>query len=195
MKNVMIVPALAVALLFGGGCSLWPWGASDDPSGDVPQVQPQEERVEAPQPESKPASRAKQAKTSRKEQAAAAKKAKGKAAPAESMEVVQQKLDAVGRKLVRDAAANVTPSIKNKNVVKSKDGYVAKYVAVDTNSLVTEVRPSTSPGSQYIGCIKYVENIYECRGKTRSEALKAPCSVVKSRRMNELIRYEGKWTY
>lgn len=195
MKNVMIVPALAVTLLFGGGCSLWPWGSSDDPSKDAPQVQHREERVEAPQPEPKPASKAKQTKASLKKQAAAAKKAKGNAAPAESMEVVQQKLDAVGRKLVRDAAVNVTPGINNKDVVKDKDGYVAKYVAVDTNSLVTEVRPSTGPGSQYIGCIKYVENIYECRGKTRNEALKAPCSVAKSRRMNELIRYEGKWTY
>lgn len=195
MKNAMIVPALAVTLLFGGGCSLWPWGSSDDPSKDVPQVQPQEERAEASQPEPQPAPKAKQTKTSRKEQAAAAKKVRGKAAPAESMEVVQQKLDAVGRKLVRDAAVNVTPSINKKDVVKDKDGYVAKYVAVDTNTLVTEVRPSTGPGSQYIGCIKYVENIYECRGKTKNEALKAPCTVAKSRRMNELIRYEGKWTY
>lgn len=191
----MIVSTLAVTLLFGGGCSSWSWGAADDPSKDVPQVQPQEERVEASQPESQPTPTAKQAKASKKEQAAAAKKSKGKSAPTESMEVVQQKLDAVGKKLVRDAAVNVTPSIKNKDVVKDKDGYVAKYVAVDTNTLVTEVRPSTSPGSQYIGCIKYVENIYECRGKTKSEALKAPCTVVKSRRMNELVRYEGKWTY
>lgn len=191
MKNVMIVPALATTLLFGGGCSLWPWGASTDSAKDVPQVQ--QEAAAQPAPEPQPLPQSKHTAKTRKEQAVAAKKSKGKATSVESMEVVQQKLDVVGKKLVRDAAANVVPNINKKEVTKDKDGYVAKYVAVDTNTLRTEVLPSTGSGGQYVGCIKYVENVYECRGKTRNEALKAPCSVVKSRRMNELIRYDGKW--
>ena len=109
--------------------------------------------------------------------------------------MASQKLNDVGKVLVRKAAATVTPSITKKEVVKAGDGHVARYVMVDQDSLTTEARPSTSPGSHYIGFIRYVEQVYECPGKTRKEALDAPCAVAKSRRMNEIIRYEYGWLY
>lgn len=130
---------------------------------------------------------------------AAAQKAPAKASPkattAESEDVVKQKLDVAGRKLVQDAARTVTPSAKAKAVSQEGGEFVARYVDVDESSMTTEVRPATGPGGQYIGVIKYMENQYECRGKSKDEALKAPCAMVKSRRMNELIRYDGKWTF
>lgn len=133
---------------------------------------------------------------------AAAKKeapaAAGKKGGAESVEAVQAKLDAVGKKLVSSAAKTVSPSAKAKAVAPAPDGkgFVATYVAVDESTLKTELRPGTGPGGQYVGSVKYLENHYECRGATKAEAMGAPCNMVKSRRMNELIRYEaGKWSY
>ena len=128
-------------------------------------------------------------------QAAAKKEARKPAAP-ESMETVQTKLDVVGKKLVESAARTVTPPKNAKAVQPDGKEFVASYVEVDTQSLKTEVRPSTGPGGQYVGLIKYLENHYECRAASKAEALNAPCTLVKARRMNELIRYDGgKWSY
>lgn len=129
---------------------------------------------------------------------AAAKKEAASKKGAETVEAVQIKLDAVGKKLVSSAAKTVNPSIKAKAVAPSPDGkgFVASYVAVDQSTLKTELRPGTGPGGQYVGSVKYLENVYQCSGATKAEALNAPCTMVKSRRMNELIRYEaGKWSY
>lgn len=129
---------------------------------------------------------------------AAAKKDAAPRKGTETVEAVQVKLDAVGKKLVSSAAKTVSPSIKAKAVapVAGGRGFVASYVLVDESSMKTELRQGTGPGGQYVGIIKYLENHYECRGATKAEALGAPCNMVKSRRMNELIRYEaGKWSY
>lgn len=124
------------------------------------------------------------------------KKAAPKKVPSdENLEVLKEKLDIVGKKLVQDAAKNVTPSIRAKAVAPEDKEFVARYVEVDVPSMTTEVRPASGAGGKYIGVIKYLENYYECRGKSKDDALKAPCTMVKSRRMNELIRYEGKWIY
>ncbi len=71
---------------------------------------------------------------------------------------------------------------------------VASYVAVDEDSVVTELRPGAS--GQYVGFVRYKENVFECRGASRQAALAAACQQVKARRINELIRYDGKsWQY
>ena len=128
--------------------------------------------------------------------AAAASKKETTRKGTESLESVQAKLDVVGKKLVSDAARTVTPTAKAKAVAPADKGFAATYVEVDQSSLTTEVRPASGPGGQYVGVIKYLENHYECRGATKAEALSAPCAKVKTRRMNELIRYDnGKWSF
>lgn len=144
--------------------------------------------------ESTPQTPAKKAAPAKTESKKAAAGKKGKAVE-ESPEVVKQKLDVVGKKLVQDAAKNVTPSVHAKAVTPEGKEFVARYVEVDVASMTTEVRPASGPGGKFIGVIKYMENQYECRGTSKVEALKAPCSMVRSRRMNELIRYDGKWTF
>lgn len=118
---------------------------------------------------------------------------KGKKKAEESIESVKLKLDDAGRKLVVKAAATVTPSIDKKAVSPDGNGFVARYTLVDTSEVVTEVIPATGSGGKFIGSIKYRENMFECRGATKEAALAAPCEKVKSRRMNELIRYDTKW--
>ena len=111
-------------------------------------------------------------------------------------EKVKTELADAGRTLVNNAAKNIMPNIKNKAVAPGGNGgYVASYTEVDVSDIRTEVIPSAESG-KYVGSIRYVENQYECPGKNKTDALRAECRVVKSRRMNELICYEkGKWHY
>lgn len=114
----------------------------------------------------------------------------------ESEESIKAKLDSMAKQLVARAAATVSPSKIKKAVTPDGAGYVARYTEVDTTAVETELIHSTGKsGGKYIGSIKYREMQYECRGKNQSEALDAPCERVKVRRMNELVRYDGKWVF
>lgn len=125
---------------------------------------------------------------------APAKAPKGKKGE-ESEEVIKSKLDSMGKQLIVKAAATVSPSINKKAVTPEDGGFVARYTEINTSDIVTELIHSTGSGGKYIGSIKYLEIQYECRGKTQDEALNAPCSKSKVRRMNELVRYDGKWMF
>ena len=103
----------------------------------------------------------------------------------------QSKLEAdlykTGQSLVGRASRTVMPSKAHKEVRKVGKEYVATYVDVDTDSLTTEVRK---------GARGYAEHVYECRGASKSAALSAPCEKIKTRNLNEMIRYDGKkWQY
>lgn len=148
----------------------------------------------AAQEESKKAAPAKAAPAKAADKAAPAKATKGKKGE-ESEEVIKSKLDTLGKQLIVKAAATVSPSINKKAVAPEDGGFVARYTEVDTTQVVTELIHSTGSGGKYIGSIKYLETQYECRGKTQDEALNAPCSKSKVRRMNELVRYDGKWMF
>lgn len=113
----------------------------------------------------------------------------------ESEEVIKSKLDSMGKQLIVKAAATVSPSINKKAVTPEDGGFVARYTEIDTSEVVTELIRSTGSGGKYIGSIKYRETHYECRGKTQDEALNATCGQVRVRRMNELVRYDGKWMF
>ena len=95
--------------------------------------------------------------------------------------------------LVGRASRTVMPSKAHKEVRKVGKEYVATYVEVDTDSLTTEVRKGARG---YVGFIRYSEHVYECRGASKSGALSAPCEKIKTRNLNEMIRYDGKkWQY
>lgn len=127
------------------------------------------------------------------EAAAAQKKPAAKAE--ESLEVVKTKLNDVGKKLVQNASKTVTPNVNAKAVTNEGGAFVARYVEIDSASLSTEVRESTGAGGKYVGVIRYMENHFECRANTKAEATKAPCNILRSRRVTELIRYDGKWIF
>ena len=117
-------------------------------------------------------------------------------APAGVPEKVKLELANVSKTLVGNAAKTIMPNIRSKAVGPGgSGGYVASYTEVDSSDIRAEVLPS-SETDKYVGSIRYVENQYECPGKSQADALRAECRVVKSRRMNELVRYEkGKWHY
>lgn len=194
---------LACILVLGlatGGCA---WFGGDTEQKDVPPAQPQEQAA-APAPAPEPPAPTKagkkvDAKTAKAEKAAKAKAEKaaktkaGKSAPKGETQIAAE-LDMVGHRLVAQASRTVVPSKAEKEVRQQGKDYVATYVDVDTSNVSTELRPGTK--GQYVGFVRYHENVFECRGKSRKEALTASCEQVKSRRLNELIRYDGSsWQY
>lgn len=182
---------LALCLTFGlCGCGLF--------GGDKQEAEPEVQQA-AVEPEVQPAAAPEPAKTkpmTKAEKAAAAKKAKAEKAAAakggkKSEAQIQAELDATAKKLVAQAARTVMPSKASKSVRQSGKEYIASYVEVDQTSMSASMSKGASAGT-YIGSIRYLEKVFECRGKNKKEALSAPCNQVKAKRMNELIQYNGK---
>lgn len=181
-KSLVFVVVLS---LMAGGCA---WFSSSEESETVtPAAQGQESAAPAsePAPEvAKPAAKA-PAKAARN---TAAKTSGRKGAKSEAQ--IKAELDKMGHKLAAQSARTLLPNKANKEVRKVGDQYVATYLEVDTGNVSTEMKPGAN--GQYVGFIRYQERIFECRGATRQAALSAPCTQVRARRLNELIRYDGK---
>ena len=182
---------LALILTLGlatGGCA-W-FSSSDDSETQTPAAQPQDQATASEAaPEPAPAPVKDVPGKSKSKTKANAEKASAKKAPrgAKSEAEISAELDRVGHKLALQASRTVMPS-------KASKEDVASYVEVDTSNVTTELRPGAS--GQYVGFIRYQEKIYECRGASKKEALSASCQQVRARRLNELIRYDGKeWQF
>ena len=147
----------------------------------------------APEPAPAKAAPGKSKSKAKAEKAAPQKSGKASKGPKSEAEISAE-LNTVGHKLAAQAARTVMPSKASKEVRKDGKDYVASYVEVDATNLTTELRPGAK--GQYVGFIRYLEKVYECRGASKKEALSAPCQQVRTRRLNELIRYDGKaWQF
>lgn len=117
------------------------------------------------------------------------------ASPAKPLTKAEQRikaeLDQKAQKLVNQSARTLLPNVNHKEVKKVGSHWVATFMNVDTKNISTEMRPSSKKG-QYVGIIRYREQIMECRGDSKSAALAAPCSQVGARRLTEMIAYDGK---
>ncbi len=107
---------------------------------------------------------------------------------------VKAKLDAVAATLVQHASQNLLPK-PSKKAVSQEDGYyVARYATIDTAHVSTQLMQGQHGG--YVGTIKYTEQYFACRGASQAQALSAPCSLERTRKMTEIIAYtDGKWLY
>lgn len=185
---------LALLLTFGltaGGCA-WFGGDSSSTEAAVTPAQPAETAEPAPAPEAPAPGKA--GKKVDKKAAASAEKKQPVVKGAKTEAQIAAELDSVGRKLVAQAGRTVVPSKSKKDVQQVGKDFVASYVEVDESSISTELRPGAS--GQYVGFVRYKENVFECRGATRQAAMTAACQQVKARRINELIRYDGKsWQF
>lgn len=153
--------------------------------GDESSTTTQTETAQAAEPEvtSEPAAEAPKAAAKKETKKVASKGAKSEAR-------IKAELDAMGAKLVAQSARTLLPNKANKNVKQVGGQWVATYMNVDTQHVTTELRPGSN--GQYVGFIRYQEEVMECKGPTREAALSAPCQKVGARRLNELIRYDGK---
>ena len=97
--------------------------------------------------------------------------AKPSAAPAQETTLeVKAKLDAFAKSYVARANDTLKNNRQNMSVTKQGKGYVARYTEVDASTMTTEIYPGKGPGCEYVGHIVYLEKVYECTGKTISEA-------------------------
>ena len=195
----MILALLACLGL--SACSWLPWGnsAAEDEAAQPGVMAVEEEVVTVEEPAPAPAATAKKAASAKAPKAAKAEPAKSsksaKKGAAKSEDQVRQELDQVAKKLTSQAKRTIMPNKANPQVRKAGGEYVASYTDVDGDHATTEMRPGKD--GQYIGFIRYQEHMYECRGSSEKAARQAAnCTVVKSRRVNEVIRYDGKsWQY
>ncbi len=187
---------LALILTLGlatGGCA-W-FSSSESSDTQTPAAQPEDQAAASEAaPEPAPAKVDSGKSKSKKAEKVTAQKSGKASKGAKSEAEISAELDRVGHKLAAQAARTVMPSKASKEVRKDGKDYVASYVEVDATNLTTELRPGTK--GQYVGFIRYQEKVYECRGASKKEALSAPCRQVRARRLNELIRYDGKaWQF
>ncbi len=189
MRNQIFLALLLTFGLTTGGCA---WFGGDTSSTEAAITPAQPEEATEPAPASVPPATGKAAKADKKAAKPADKKPSAKGAKTEAQ--IAAELETVGRKLVAQAGRTVVPSKAKKDVRQVGKDFIASYVEVDESTISTELRPGAS--GQYVGFVRYKENVYECRGASRQAALTAACQQVKARRINELIRYDGSsWQY
>ncbi|MCR5814071.1 MAG: translation initiation factor 2 [Desulfovibrio sp.] len=187
MSKYFVSACLSLFLL--SGCA-----ASQESESTQPQTEPvlEESAQQAPV---EPAVKEQKKKGNKKEAKKEAKKQEKATRAPKSEAEVRAALHETGRKLVLRASRTITPSKSSKAVKTSGNGYVATYISIDPDNFSTDMRPASQAG-QYIGFIRYSEQIYSCHGKTKKEALAAPCQVSSSRRLNEMIHFDGReWRY
>lgn len=164
------------------GCAWLGFGdESDAPAQSDPETVASDPAVEAGSEET--AAPAVESKKSVKKTAKAAKGAKSEAQ-------IKAELDAMGKKLAAQSARTLLPNRSKPEYKKVGSDWVASFIDVDTNNVRTEMRPGSN--GQYVGFIRYQEKFMECRGATKEAALKGTCTQVRTRNLNELIRYDGK---
>lgn len=188
MKKILVVSLLLS--LCASGCSLFGGQEEPAPAKPVAESPAAPESVAAPAPEQSPVAAQSMKKSGASQKKAGKKRGK---MPAVSQEQAAAELQPVARSLVGHAASSVVPNERKREIVKEGKEYVARYLCIDPASMTTEVRPSTHSGSQYVGFIRYIEDQYECRGKTRQEAMQGQGKKVRSRRINEMICYTTQW--
>ena len=107
---------------------------------------------------------------------------------------VKSKLDQMAREHVARANATMSPGRNHVAVTKLKKEYIATFREIDASSVVTEIYPSTAPGTEFVGHIIYLENEYECIASSKKEALNGEFKKIRARRVRELFRYnKGSW--
>ncbi|WMW65807.1 hypothetical protein [Nitratidesulfovibrio liaohensis] len=185
---VTLAPALTLPLT--GAVCVSPAVAADTAAGPQTQqtkkaaAKTTDKTAKAAQSAQKPA-----AKTTQVAKVAPAKKPVG-----ETIEDVHNKLDTLARAKLRHMNESLRPCQTRKDVVQNGNEFVARYMAVDPDSLSTDVHDAQGPGAKYVGLIVYHEQEFESRAATKEAALTGNFSVVKARRVTEIIRYDkGKW--
>lgn len=178
---------VTLALVLTGAVCVSQAGAAETAA---PPQQTQQTKKAAAKTTDKTAKAAKPAaKTTQVAKVAPAKKPVG-----ETIEDVHNKLDTLARAKLRHMNESLRPCQTRKDVVQNGNEFVARYLAVDTDSLSTDVHDAQGPGAKYVGLIVYHEQEYESRAATKEAALTGSFTMVKARRVTEIIRYDkGKW--
>ncbi|MBR3663340.1 MAG: translation initiation factor 2 [Desulfovibrio sp.] len=188
MSKYLVSACLSLLLL--SGCA-----ASQESESTQPQAAPAVEQTPQAAPEPAVHDQKGKKKNAKKDHKKESKKHEQARRAPKSEAEVRAALKETGHRLVLRASRTITPSKSNKAVRHSGNGYVATYISIDPENYSTDMRPASKAG-QYVGFIRYSEQTFSCHGKTKAEALKAPCQATGSRRLNEMIHFDGhEWRY
>ena len=198
MNKAMIL-CLTLGLMLAG-C-----GASETTVTEQPEPATAASAAPAAKQDAKQATQGKATKAAKTDAKSASKQAKATVCTHPHGKEVQLKngqkicclLDDTGRQLTQKASRTITPNKNNKQVKQVGKEYVASYIHIDADAVSTSMTPSTVTKGNYVGRIQYVETTYQCKGKTKKEALAATnCTQAGSRRVTEMINFDGKkWQY
>ncbi len=111
---------------------------------------------------------------------------------------LKKSLDAFAHDCIVTMNKHRKPGIGSKEVTRQPDGtYMARYMAVDMDSLVTSYNPTNGNKTiKYIGRMIYHEVEYVSTGKNQKQAMAGPFNESNRTPITELIKYKaGKWTY
>jgi hypothetical protein len=106
---------------------------------------------------------------------------------------VEREFESFAKNFLDKMSRNLRHSVRNKEVVKSGSGYVARFIHLDKDTLSMEVKPCEGPAS-YVGVMRYLEDHYENECGTEDCAKDGPFTLVKKVRFTEIFRYAGgRW--
>lgn len=78
-------------------------------------------------------------------------------------------------------------------ILPLKDGtYLARYHAISPDTVSCKVKKTSAKTKGMVGLLKYIETIYESRGKTPQEARANKFKPVKNIRITEIFSNSGK---
>jgi hypothetical protein len=80
-------------------------------------------------------------------------------------------------------------------VSPTTDGVICEYTGYLPQRFIA-VKSTKSSETPYVGSLTYYEKTMRCVGKTKEEAIKAPCEEVGKTPVKEIFRFtKGKWVY
>lgn len=87
-------------------------------------------------------------------------------------------------------------TVSKKEVVKTPNGYVARYFHVPDGTLTTRVKTTDRPGCPFVGVLSYHEHVLEATGASPEAALAGDFSPVKRSKITEIFRHDGsRWVH
>ncbi len=159
-------------------------------------AQPEPTPTPPPAAEKKGSSKKPAKNVAAKNSSAKSQKTDSKKRAAADPEKVQRDLDAFAKDCLAKMNRNIRPGINAKEVVAVAEGFRARYLLIDPDSLRTSFSASENKAVDYIGRLSYHEVEYVCVGKTKAQALAGPFSEHNRRPLTELIKHmRGKWSY
>jgi len=107
---------------------------------------------------------------------------------------VEESFAAFAREWVEHVESNFRYNASSVQVEPADGGYVARYFAVESDSLEMRVKATTTPDCPYVGVLRYVERQLEAGGSTPEFARRGPFRPVRRVQITELFRYSGtRW--
>lgn len=113
--------------------------------------------------------------------------------PAKNAVEVEREFQDFCERFLEKMARNLRHTAMNKEVLKTGNGYLARFIHLEKDSMTVDVKPCEGPAS-YVGVMRYLEGHYENECGTADCAKEGPFVLVKKVRTTEIFRYAGgRW--